>query len=76
MGDIHEVLNDTVELGALVPEPKLGAILLDTGCQRTEVLRGLGDGTTVQTHRDTTQWLGTMDDIKVDDARDCIKPCE
>ena len=44
--DIHEVLDDTVELGALVAHALLerGAILPHTGSQSTEVLDGLGNG--------------------------------
>ena len=42
----HEVLDDTVELGALVPETFLefGTILLDTRGKCAEVLSGLRDG--------------------------------
>ena len=41
----HEVLDDTVELRALVTKAfrKLSAILLNTGSQSTEVLDGLRD---------------------------------
>ena len=43
---IHEVFDDTVELGALVAEPvgELRAILLDTSRESTEVLDCLRDG--------------------------------
>jgi hypothetical protein len=41
---VHEVLDDAVELGAFVAEAKLSAILLDAGCQSTEVLRRFWDG--------------------------------
>ena len=42
----HEVLDDTVEFGALVAEAlrEGRAILLDTGRESAEVLRGLGHG--------------------------------
>ena len=48
----HEVLDDTVELRALVTKAfrKLSAILLNTGSQSTEVLDGLGNGPAEQTH--------------------------
>lgn len=41
----HEVLDDTVELRALVAKAlrELRAILLHPGCEGAEVLRGLGD---------------------------------
>ena len=41
----HEILDDTVELRALVTKAfrKLSAILLNTGSQSTEVLDGLRD---------------------------------
>ena len=41
----HEVLDDTVELRALVAETgfKGGAVLLHTGCQSAEILNGLRD---------------------------------
>ena len=40
----HEVLDDAVELRALVAETlgELGTVLLDTGRESTEVLHGLG----------------------------------
>ena len=42
----HEVLDDTVELGALVAEAlrECRAILLDTSRESAEVLSSLGDG--------------------------------
>ena len=42
----HEVLDDTVELGALVAHTLLerGTVLLDTSRQSAEVLDSLGDG--------------------------------
>lgn len=47
----HEVLDDTVELGALVTETirQLSAVLLYPGCQCTEVLNGLGDSLGAET---------------------------
>lgn len=42
----HEVLDNTVKLGALVAKAliKVGTVLLDASRQRTEVLYRLGDG--------------------------------
>ena len=49
---IHEVLDDTVELGALVAVVDSGPVLLDTSCQRPEVLSRLGHSAAVQTDGD------------------------
>ena len=40
----HEILDDTVEFVALVPEAQLGAIFLYTGRKCTEVLNCFGNG--------------------------------
>lgn len=67
----HEILDDTVELGALVAKAKFGSILLRTSCQRTEILSGLGNSATVEAHGDTAHWFPAMLDIEIDDAGDC-----
>lgn len=53
---VHEVLDDTVELGALVAHTllKRGAVLAETGGESTEVLNGLGDGLEISTEVPST----------------------
>jgi len=61
----HEVLDDTVEFGSLVSKAEVLAILGLASGESSEVLDGLGDGTTVKTHDDTSKLLVTMFNVKV-----------
>jgi hypothetical protein len=55
----HELLDDTVECGALISESLLA------GGKSTEVLRRLWHGLAVKTHHNATKRLAIMLDVKV-----------
>lgn len=63
----HELLDDSVEDGALVVEgfPRLSNALL-TGAKSTEVLGSLGDKVGVEFHGDATSGLAADRDIEED----------
>jgi hypothetical protein len=79
--NLHEVLDDTVEGRALVSESKILALSSLAGTKSPEVFDSLWDGSTVrfislpfrrgnslsvQSHDDTTEWLSSVFNVKVD----------
>lgn len=68
----HELLDNTVEAGALVVEglARLPKTLL-AGAERAEVLGSLGHDIVVQLQHDTTSWALADADVEEDTAASC-----